>query len=105
MDARRVPGKGISIHEQQSDEFMTERIPKRIIQTDKSADFPLLSKAAVVNLRLLNPDFEYLFFDDAQVENFIDSEYRGRVRLVLHTNSALRLFPVSCGLSFWRLLF
>lgn len=58
-----------------SEEFMTERIPKRIIQTDKSADLPLLSKAAIVNLRLLNPDFEYLFFDDAQVEEFIDAEF------------------------------
>jgi len=26
-------------------------------------------------LRLLNPDFEYLFFDDAQVEDFIDAEF------------------------------
>ena len=54
---------------------MTDRIPRRIIQTDKSADLPLLSKAAVANLRLLNPDFEYLFFDDAQVEEFIDAEF------------------------------
>src|SRR5215208_2993183 len=51
---------------------MTEKIPRRIIQTDKSADLPLLGKAAAINLRLLNPDFEYLFFDDAQVEEFID---------------------------------
>ncbi len=28
-----------------------------------------------MNLRLLNPDFEYLFFDDAQVEEFIDAEF------------------------------
>ena len=54
---------------------MTEKIPKRIIQTDKSKDLPLLGKAAAANLRLLNPDFEYMFFDDAQVEDFIDSEF------------------------------
>jgi len=54
---------------------MTQRIPKRIIQTGRSADLPLLSKAAAVNLRLLNPDFEYLFFDDVQVANFIDTEF------------------------------
>jgi mannosyltransferase OCH1-like enzyme len=54
---------------------MTERIPRRIIQTDRSADLPLLAKAATLNLRLLNPDFEYLFFDDAQVEQFIDAEF------------------------------
>src|SRR5580700_9564542 len=54
---------------------MTEKIPRRIIQTSKSADLPLFAKAATTNLRLLNPDFEYLFFDDSQVEQFIDAEF------------------------------
>lgn len=54
---------------------MTGKIPRRIIQTDKSANLPLLAKAAAANLRLLNPGFEYLFFDDAQVEAFIDAEF------------------------------
>jgi inositol phosphorylceramide mannosyltransferase catalytic subunit len=54
---------------------MTETIPRRIIQTDKSRDLALLARAATMNLRLLNPDFEYLFFDDAQVEEFIDTEF------------------------------
>src|SRR5215468_1272688 len=54
---------------------MAEKIPRRIVQTDKSADLPLLAKAATSNLRLLNPDFEYLFFDDLQVEEFIDAEF------------------------------
>jgi len=50
---------------------MDLRIPKRIIQTGKSPDLPLLSKAAVANIKLLNPDFEYLFFDDNQVKDFV----------------------------------
>jgi hypothetical protein len=54
---------------------MNSTIPKRIIQTHKSFDLPLLEKAAVANVRLLNPDFEYLFFDDGQVEKFIDKEF------------------------------
>jgi hypothetical protein len=54
---------------------MPEKIPRRIIQTEKSRELPLLAKAAVINLRLLNPNFEYLFFDDAQVEKFIDDEF------------------------------
>jgi mannosyltransferase OCH1-like enzyme len=54
---------------------MTEKIPRRIIQTDKSANLPIRSKAAATNLRLLNPDFEYLFFDDNQVGKFIDTEF------------------------------
>jgi hypothetical protein len=58
------------------DEFMTEKIPRRIIQVwGKSADLPLLAKAAATNVRLLNPDFEYLFFDDARIEEFIDAEF------------------------------
>src|SRR5215831_19373076 len=51
------------------------KIPRRIIQTDKSRDLSLLARAATTSLRLLNPDFEYLFFDDAQVEEFIDAEF------------------------------
>lgn len=56
-------------------QFVNSTIPRRIIQTSKSSDLPLLSKAAVANIRLLNPDFEYLFFDDAQVEEFIDTQF------------------------------
>jgi len=54
---------------------MIPRIPKRIIQTSKSLALSLLEKAAVANVRLLNPDFEYLFFDDKQVEEFIDGVF------------------------------
>ena len=54
---------------------MNSTIPKRIIQTNKSLDLPLLERAAAANARLLNPDFEYLFFDDKQVEDFIDKEF------------------------------
>src|ERR1700730_8677008 len=59
----------------EGDKLMTEKIPRRIIQTDKSADLPLFAKAAATNLRLLNPDFEYLFFDDSRIERFIDAEF------------------------------
>jgi mannosyltransferase OCH1-like enzyme len=51
------------------------RIPKRIIQTGPSIELPLLSKAAVANIKLLNPDFEHLFFTDRQVEDFIDERF------------------------------
>jgi hypothetical protein len=62
-----VSGKG--------DGFVAATIPRRIIQLWRSLDLPLLEKAAVANARLLNPDFEYLFFDDAKVEQFIDAEF------------------------------
>jgi inositol phosphorylceramide mannosyltransferase catalytic subunit len=68
---------------------MTEKIPKRIIQvwgalsatsaaatTDKSADLPLFAKASAASMRSLNPDYEYLFFDDSRIEQLIDAEFR-----------------------------
>ncbi len=36
---------------------------------------PLLNRAMMANLRLLNPDYEYLFLDDAAVEAFINREF------------------------------
>jgi mannosyltransferase OCH1-like enzyme len=55
---------------------VTEKIPRRIIQVwGKSTDLPLLAKAAMTNVRLLHPDFEHLFFDDARIEEFIDGEF------------------------------
>jgi inositol phosphorylceramide mannosyltransferase catalytic subunit len=56
---------------------MNSRIPKRIIHVWGAGerDLSLLSKAAVANARLLNPDFEYLFFDDKRVEEFIDEKF------------------------------
>jgi hypothetical protein len=51
------------------------RIPKRLIQTARSTDLPLLIQAAVANVRLLNPDYEYAFFDDRQVEEFVEGNY------------------------------
>jgi inositol phosphorylceramide mannosyltransferase catalytic subunit len=55
-------------------------IPKRIIQIwGGGLDLPLLAQASAANLRLLNPDFEYLLFDDKRMEEFINEhspEYR-----------------------------
>src|SRR5690348_5112554 len=54
---------------------MPYHIPKRIIQTGKSFTQPLLNRAMITNLRLLNPDYEYLFFDNQGVEAFLDREF------------------------------
>jgi hypothetical protein len=55
--------------------FVNSKIPKRIIQTGKQLDLPLLSKASATNVRLLNPDFEYLFFDNIGVDEFINDKF------------------------------
>lgn len=54
---------------------VNSKIPKRIIQTSKSHALSLFEKAAVANIRLLNPDFEYVHFDDKEVEEFMDREF------------------------------
>src|ERR1700730_2525464 len=54
---------------------MQHRIPKRIIQTGKDIHQPLRNRAVMSNIRLLNPDYEYLFFDDGQVEEFVEREF------------------------------
>src|SRR5450432_3142244 len=54
---------------------MQYQITKRIIQTGKSLDQPLRNRAAMSNVRLLNPDYEYLFFDDEGVEKFVQQEF------------------------------
>ena len=54
---------------------MKTGIPARIIQTARNSGLPLLANAAVANLRCLNPDFEYRFFDDEAVVGFIRSEF------------------------------
>jgi inositol phosphorylceramide mannosyltransferase catalytic subunit len=64
---------------------MQSRIPKRILQTGKNVQLSLLQRAAVSNVKLLNPGFDYLFFDDRQVAAFFDQEapeYREFVALL-----------------------
>jgi mannosyltransferase OCH1-like enzyme len=47
-------------------------IPKRIIQTARHRTLPLRQRAVAASLRAMNPDFEWRFFDNADVERFID---------------------------------
>src|SRR4029077_4569902 len=51
------------------------KIPGRIIQTGRGLDLPPLARAAATNLKLLHPDWDYLFFDDSDVRRFIGEEY------------------------------
>jgi inositol phosphorylceramide mannosyltransferase catalytic subunit len=50
-------------------------IPRRIIQTGKNVPQQAMIRACISSVRVLNPDFEYLFFDDAQVGEFIQREF------------------------------
>jgi inositol phosphorylceramide mannosyltransferase catalytic subunit len=50
-------------------------IPPRIIQTGKTRKLKLVEQAAVASLTALNPGFTYIYFDDADVNAFIDREF------------------------------
>jgi mannosyltransferase OCH1-like enzyme len=50
-------------------------IPKRIIQTGKTRELTLKQRACTANMQLLNPDYEWCFFDNAEVERFVDAEF------------------------------
>jgi inositol phosphorylceramide mannosyltransferase catalytic subunit len=55
---------------------MKQRIPKRIIQFWIGHHaLTLRTRAVMSNIRLLNPDYEYLFFNGTQVEEFVDREF------------------------------
>jgi glycosyltransferase involved in cell wall biosynthesis len=54
---------------------MIYKIPKQIIQTGNQVQQPLRNRAMMTNIRLLNPDFEYVFFDEERRQAFIDQEF------------------------------
>ncbi len=50
-------------------------ISRRIIQTARTNELSPVAKAAVCNLKLLHPDWEYCFFDDQGVRAFVRDEF------------------------------
>ena len=55
---------------------MRPTIPRRIIQIWGGwSEPPLSCRAAAANVQLLNPDFEYLLFDDKGMDDFIKAHF------------------------------
>lgn len=55
---------------------MNFKIPKRVIQIwGGGLELPLFAKASTANVRLLNPDFEYLLFDDKRMKEFMSENF------------------------------
>lgn len=54
---------------------MSTGIPKRIIQTGKNLNLDMLERASSANARLINPDYEYVFFNDNDVVDFIGQHF------------------------------
>lgn len=51
------------------------KIPKIIIQTWKTHAIPAKQQSSVESIRNLNPDYQYMFFTDADIENFLKTHY------------------------------
>jgi len=54
-------------------------IPKTIYQTYSSSRLPVLTRWHVRNMRRRNPEYDYQFYDDDRVDDFIRNEYGGEV--------------------------
>jgi mannosyltransferase OCH1-like enzyme len=55
--------------------FKVERIPKVIIQTWKDTEIPEKYLPLMNTLRIMNPDFTFLFFTDTDIDDFIKEKY------------------------------
>jgi len=82
-------------------------IPARIIQTGKNRNLSLRARAVVANLKCLNPEFEYLFFDDAEVTAFVQRNFLNIVRFsrAFLSNPKIRFLSVPGGISSGRFYF
>lgn len=50
-------------------------IPRRIIHKLRGRNLPLLEKSALASMMALNPTFEHVHFDDAEMDQFVDREF------------------------------
>lgn len=60
------------------------RIPRLLHQTYRSLDLPAELSGNIARLRADNPEWEYRFYDDADIERFILAEYGERVMSYYH---------------------
>ncbi|GAC1409885.1 MAG: hypothetical protein NVSMB6_10040 [Burkholderiaceae bacterium] len=54
-------------------------IPKLIHQTSSTKDLPAELQQNIANLKALNPDWEYRFYDDNDIHVFLKSNYNKRI--------------------------
>ncbi len=50
-------------------------IPKQIFQTFKTQQLPLLTRYHIYRLKRKNPEYEYHFYDDVAIDQFIQKEF------------------------------
>jgi inositol phosphorylceramide mannosyltransferase catalytic subunit len=54
-------------------------IPKVIYQTFKNDKLPFLTKLHIKKIRRRNPEYDYQFYDDARIEDFMQTEFGSEV--------------------------
>ncbi len=50
-------------------------IPKQIFQTFKTKKLPLITKLHIWNMKRKNPEYQYFFYDDQDIEKFLTDEF------------------------------
>nr|WP_315033013.1 glycosyltransferase [uncultured Chryseobacterium sp.] len=50
-------------------------IPKQIFQTFKTKKLPLLTKFHIWNMKRQNPEYDYFFYDDRDIDKFLTEEF------------------------------
>jgi mannosyltransferase OCH1-like enzyme len=55
--------------------MIPKEIPRIIIQTAQSRALPILEQASMHSIRCFNQDYKYMFFDNSDVEDFIDTNF------------------------------
>jgi len=78
-------------------------IPKRIIQTGPDRHLPLKQRACAVNLRLLNPGYDFCFFDDEDVRRFVSQEFPQYTRVFDECPRAIQRYDFFRYLAVYRL--
>ena len=54
-------------------------IPKTIYQTYKNKNLPLITKWHIYSLKKRNPNYDYQFYDDSMVDDFIKQEFNSEI--------------------------
>ena len=70
-----------SSHEEEKKKYKKEKrkIPKRIIQTYSYRDVPERMYKATLTFKELNPDYEYIFYDDERARKFLKDNFDNQV--------------------------
>jgi mannosyltransferase OCH1-like enzyme len=74
-------------------------IPKNIFQSWYTRDLPLLIQKRINIMKEANPDYEYKLYIDAEMDDFVNTEYKGEI-----ADCYNKLNLIVAKVDFWRYL-